>query len=159
METVFGILKVAGCRNERADPTESEWGHVVADGFIRALCDLIRLMPDACIATIAYGTGESLPSRGMLKILIRGVSNQMCGGTPILHRNKGATDPEMASEKSKLFVRLKFTQHSGHGSGDGKPFVNFERAVDAHPDQENAEFRIHLRCQPLCYNWLAHGTV
>ena len=41
-------------------------------------------------------------------------------------------------------MAVELVEHAGHGADDGQPFVNLERAVDAHADEEDNKVAIKL---------------
>jgi hypothetical protein len=68
--------------------------------------------------------------------------------TPILvlHHQGGSGGPHFCVQEPMLWLCVEFFDHLGHGQNNRHPLVHHQRLVDAHANEENNEFAIHVGC-------------
>lgn len=113
---------------------------VVVDALVLAGVDLEGLVPDSDGAIGADAAVEGCPCRKMVGVAILRVSDEMVEAAPVLRDHDSTpVDGGMRAEEAGVGNGVEFAQHGWHSCCGRYPFVEGQRAVNAHADKEDDE--------------------
>ena len=135
---------------------QPELRHVSVDALILAGLDHIGFVPDANASAGTHCAIESLPGLEVVQGRIAGKPLKLLERSPVLNeRHAAPVDERLGVHQAEFLVREQMFNHRTHGPCDWQPFVDCEKAIDAHADDEDDKRPVHL-CSEAAGENLAH---